>query len=195
MGGRLIYVGAGTSGRLAFSMRRNAHRLPTDPSRVVGLIAGGRQAVLDAVEGAEDDAEAGAGDITSLEIGRKDAVVGLAASGRTPYVMGALTRARELGAVTISLSCNSPAELSLVAEYPIEVPVGAEVISGSTRLKAGTAQKEVLNMFSTALMVRTGHTYGNLMVELAATNVKLRQRAIGLVCKIAEVDELAAGGP
>ncbi len=192
-GGRLIYVGAGTSGRLGVL---DASECPptfhTDPSRVVGIMAGGPRALVDAVEGAEDDSAAGAAAIRDLAVDPLDTVVGLAASGRTPFVMGALRQARALGAVTVSLSCTSPAELSVVAEHPIEVQVGAEVLRGSTRLKAGTAQKQVLNMISTALMVRVGRTYGNLMVEVSATNDKLRRRAVDLVVQIAEVDEHTA---
>ncbi|MET0695154.1 MAG: N-acetylmuramic acid 6-phosphate etherase [Propionibacteriaceae bacterium] len=192
-GGRLVYVGAGTSGRLGVL---DASECPptfhTDPSRVVGLIAGGPEAVLQAVEGAEDDVEAGAAAVQGLAVGRLDTVVGLAASGSTPYVRGALIEARRRGAVTVSLSCHSPAELSAFADFPIEVPVGPEIVRGSTRLKAGTAQKEVLNMISTTLMVRIGRTYGNLMVEVAATNDKLKSRAIDLVRTIAEVDQATA---
>jgi N-acetylmuramic acid 6-phosphate etherase len=192
-GGRLIYVGAGTSGRLAVL---DAAECPptfhTDPSRVVGLLAGGPRALVDAVEGAEDDAEAGAAALRELAPGPLDTVVGIAASGRTPYVRGALLAAGQAGAVTVSLSCVSPAELSPLADHPIEVAVGPEILSGSTRLKAGTAQKQVLNMFSTALMARSGRTYGNLMVKVAATNDKLRARALGLVQTIAQVDEASA---
>lgn len=189
-GGRLIYVGAGTSGRLGVL---DASECPptfhTDPSRVVGIMAGGPRALVDAVEGAEDDSAAGAAAIRELIVDSMDTVVGLAASGRTPFVKAALQQARQLGAVTVSLSCQSPAELSVVAEYPIEVQVGPEFLRGSTRLKAGTAQKQVLNMISTSLMIRIGRTYGNLMVEVSATNDKLRLRAIDLVVKIAEVDQ------
>lgn len=192
-GGRLIYVGAGTSGRLGVL---DAAECPptfhTDPSRVVGLIAGGRTALVDAVEGAEDDRDAGAADVAELAVGAGDVLVGLAASGRTPYVIGALDRAREAGALTIALSCNTDAELSAHADHPIEVDTGPEVITGSTRLKAGSAQKQVLNMISTALMVRSGRTYGNLMVDVQATNSKLRARATRLVALIAEVDQRQA---
>ncbi|WP_152360714.1 N-acetylmuramic acid 6-phosphate etherase [Microlunatus speluncae] len=188
-GGRLIYVGAGTSGRLGVL---DASECPptfhTDPTRVVGLIAGGRTALVDSIEGAEDDDAAGAADVAALELTPLDTVVGIAASGRTPYVRGALVRARERGAVTIALSCNSPAELSEFADHPIEAMPGPEVIAGSTRLNAGSVQKLVLNMISTILMVRTGRTYGNLMVDMQATNAKLRQRAIRLVSTIAQVD-------
>jgi len=192
-GGRLVYVGAGTSGRLGVL---DAAECPptfhTDPSRVVGLIAGGPTALVDAVEGAEDDAERGAADVAALGVGSDDFVVGIAASGRTPYVIGALDEANARGAVTASLSCNLGAVLSGHAGYPIELDTGPEVLTGSTRLKAGTAQKQVLNMISTALMVRSGRTYGNLMVDVHATNSKLRDRATRLVATIAEVDEVSA---
>lgn len=188
-GGRLIYVGAGTSGRLGVL---DASECPptfhTDPGRVVGVIAGGRTALVDSIEGAEDDSATGAADVTALGLTPADTVVGIAASGRTPYVRGALQAAKRAGAVTVSLSCNSPAELSEHADHPIEAPAGPEVVAGSTRLNAGSVQKLVLNMISTALMVRTGRTYGNLMVDMQATNAKLRQRAIRLVSTIAQVD-------
>lgn len=192
-GGRLLYVGAGTSGRLGVL---DAAECPptfhTDPSRVVGLIAGGPTALVDAVEGAEDNAELGAADLAGIGIGAGDVVVGIAASGRTPYVIGALDAASANGALTVSVSCNVDAELSQHATYPIELATGPEVLTGSTRLKAGTAQKQVLNMISTALMVRSGRTYGNLMVDVQATNSKLRARAARLVGTIAEVDERIA---
>ena len=192
-GGRLVYVGAGTSGRLGvLDAAECPPTFQTDPSRVVGLIAGGRNALVDSTEGAEDDPAAGARDIDAAGIEAADVVVGLAASGRTPYVLGAVTRSRELGALTIGLACNSPAELSTVAELGIEIPVGPEVLAGSTRLKAGSVEKQVLNMISTALMVRAGRTYGNLMVDMAATNGKLRERAARLVSLIAEVDQATA---
>ncbi|QDP97388.1 N-acetylmuramic acid 6-phosphate etherase [Microlunatus elymi] len=192
-GGRLIYVGAGTSGRLGvLDAAECPPTFQTDPERVVGMIAGGRTALVDAVEGAEDDTVAGARDIDAREVGPADVVVGLAASGRTPYVIGALDRSRALGALTVSLSCNPGAELSRHAAYAIEVDTGPEVLTGSTRLKAGSAQKQVLNMISTALMVRSGRTYGNLMVDVQATNAKLRMRATRLVSLIAETDEATA---
>ncbi|SDT30325.1 N-acetylmuramic acid 6-phosphate etherase [Microlunatus soli] len=194
-GGRLIYVGAGTSGRLGVL---DAAECPptfhTDPSRVVGLIAGGPTALVDAVEGAEDDTEQGAADLAALDVGGHDVVVGIAASGRTPYVIGALIEAKGRGALTVAVSCNVGAELSRHAAHPIELDTGPEVLTGSTRLKAGTAQKQVLNMISTALMVRSGRTYGNLMVDVHATNAKLRVRATRLVATIAEVDEPTALG-
>jgi len=192
-GGRLIYVGAGTSGRLGVL---DASECPptfhTDPDRVVGLIAGGPTALVTAVEGAEDDAARAAADLDAIGVGPVDIVVGLAASGRTPYVIGALDRARERGALAIGLSANTAAAISAHADHAIEVDTGPEVLTGSTRLKAGSAQKQVLNMISTALMVRSGRTYGNLMVDVQATNAKLRKRATRLVTLIGEVDEATA---
>lgn len=192
-GGRLVYAGAGTSGRLGVL---DASECPptfhTDPNRVVGLIAGGPSAMVTAVEGAEDDAARGARELDATGAGPGDIVVGIAASGRTPYVIGVLDRARELGALAISLSGNTGAVASGHADFAIEVDTGPEVLTGSTRLKAGSAQKQVLNMFSTALMVRSGRTYGNLMVDVQATNAKLRRRATRLVTLIGEVDEATA---
>lgn len=194
-GGRLVYVGAGTAGRLG---TLDASECPptfnTVPGQVSALIAGGPQALVTAVEGAEDDSSAGAAAIDAAQIGALDAVVGIAASGRTPYVIGALTRARQLGALTVGLSCHAQATLSRAVEFPIEVLVGPEVISGSTRLKSGTAQKLVLNMISTISMVRMGKTYGNLMIDVRATNHKLRDRARRIVQQItsASRDEAAA---
>src|SRR6187455_2827221 len=181
-GGRLIHVGTGTSGRLGVL---DASECPptfgVTPELVQGLIAGGPLAITDAVEGAEDDLEAGARAIADDSIGPSDAVVGVAASGRTPFVIGALREARARGALTVALSCNAQAPISREAELAIEVPVGPEILAGSTRLKAGTAQKLVLNMISTIAMVRLGKTWGNLMVDLRATNEKLRERAIRIV--------------
>jgi N-acetylmuramic acid 6-phosphate etherase len=192
-GGRLIYLGAGTSGRLGvLDAAECPPTFQTDPDRVIGLVAGGPRALVEAVEGAEDDTEAGASDVAGLDVDRRDTVVGLAASGRTPYVKGGLAKARSLGAVTIALSCNAAAELSEIAEFSVEVPVGPEVLAGSTRLKAGSAQKQVLNMISTTLMVRVGRTYGNLMVDMSASNDKLRERAVGMVSTIAGVDPQVA---
>lgn len=192
-GGRLLYVGAGTPGRLGVL---DASECPptfsTDPETVQGVIAGGPAAVRDAVEGAEDDTTAGAGIVDDRSITAADAVVGLTASGRTPYVLAAIEAARAAGALTVGLSCNAGAELSAVAELAIEVVVGPEIVSGSTRLKAGSAQKQVLNMISTVSMVRLGKTYGNLMVDVAATNAKLRVRARRLVEQIAVTDPQTA---
>lgn len=194
-GGRLLYVGAGTAGRLGIL---DASECPptfnTTPDQVSAVIAGGPSALVNAVEGAEDDPVAGAAAIDDRKIGPLDAVVGIAASGRTPFVIGALMRARELGALTVGLSCARGAALSDAVELPIEVLVGPEVVSGSTRLKSGTAQKLVLNMISTISMVRMGKTYGNLMIDVRATNHKLRERARRIVQQITSStrDEAAA---
>ncbi|SFG17095.1 N-acetylmuramic acid 6-phosphate etherase [Planifilum fulgidum] len=183
-GGRLIYVGAGTSGRLGVL---DASELPPtfglDPSRAIALMAGGREAVFQAKEGAEDDAEAGRRDLQGIRLEARDAVVGISASGRTPYVVGALRYAKEIGAKAISLSCNRGSRMSSVADVAIEVVTGPEVLTGSTRLKAGTAQKMVLNMLSTAAMVRLGKTYKNLMVDVKPTNEKLMDRARRILMK------------
>jgi N-acetylmuramic acid 6-phosphate etherase len=179
-GGRLIYVGAGTAGRLG--LLDAAECPPTfTTDKVVAVMAGGPDAFLVSREAVEDVASVGGGDIDAIGVTDTDAVVGLAASGRTPYTLGAVIRAAELGAVTIGVSCNPDAELSRHVDHPIEVVVGPEIIAGSTRLKGGTAQKTVLNMISTISMVRTGKTFGNLMVDLRATNQKLRDRARRIV--------------
>lgn len=192
-GGRIIYVGAGTSGRLGVL---DASECPptfnTTPDQVLGIIAGGDRALRWAMEGAEDDAEQGAADLLAVDVGPRDAVVGIASSGRTPYVVGALEYARSVGAMTIALGCNADAEISAAAEHGIEVVVGPEVLAGSTRLKSGTAQKLVLNMISTITMVRAGKVMGNRMVDLRASNEKLRIRAVRMVSELAEVDESAA---
>lgn len=194
-GGRLIYVGAGTSGRLGIL---DAVECPptfsTDPSRVVGLIAGGSQAFMRAVEGAEDSPQQGAQDLEAIGLGRDDAVVGIAASGRTPYVIGALDYARKTGAATIGFSCNAEAEQIEHADLNIITVTGPEVLSGSTRMKAGTATKMVLNMLSTGAMVRQGKAWSNLMVDVRATNHKLVLRARRIVqtvtgCSEAQADE------
>jgi N-acetylmuramic acid 6-phosphate etherase len=192
-GGRLVYVGAGTPGRIGVV---DASECPptfsTPPELVFAIMAGGAGAIVNPVEGAEDDAEAGASAIDEAGIGPLDTVIGIASSGRTPYVVAAVRRAGERGALTVGLSCNTGTLLSDVAAHGIEVEVGPEVLSGSTRLKSGTAQKLVLNMFSTIVMVRQGKVYGNLMVDLKATNHKLRERAIRMVQSIAGVDRDAA---
>ncbi|MGV8846535.1 N-acetylmuramic acid 6-phosphate etherase [Tessaracoccus sp.] len=189
-GGRIIYVGAGTSGRLGVL---DASECPptfnTRPEQVLGLIAGGDQALRSALEGAEDDAEQGAADLAAVDVGPLDSVVGIASSGRTPYVIGALRHAKSLGAMTVALSCNSGAEISDVAEHGIEVVVGPEVVAGSTRLRSGTAQKMVLNMITTITMVRAGKVMGNRMVDLRASNVKLQIRAVRMVAELAGVAE------
>ncbi|NUR85352.1 MAG: N-acetylmuramic acid 6-phosphate etherase [Nonomuraea sp.] len=189
-GGRLLYVGAGTSGRLAVL---DASECPptfgTDPSLVQGIIAGGPDALTRSVEGAEDDAPAGAAALAALETGELDSVVGISASGRAPFVLGALEEAARLGALTVALSCNADSPLSAAAEHGIEVVVGPEVVTGSTRLKAGTATKLVLNMISTIVMVRLGRTYGNKMIEMSAMNSKLARRAVRMVVDITGVAE------
>ncbi|RLU86961.1 N-acetylmuramic acid 6-phosphate etherase [Streptomyces griseocarneus] len=181
-GGRLVYAGAGTAGRLGVL---DASECPptfdTDPGQVVGLIAGGAPALVTAVEGAEDSAELAAGDLAALGIGPDDTVVGISASGRTPYALGAVTHARAAGALTIGLSCNAGSPLGAAADHAVEVVVGPELLTGSTRLKAGTAQKLVLNMLSTITMIRLGKTYGNLMVDVRASNEKLRARSRRIV--------------
>ncbi|MFF4614842.1 N-acetylmuramic acid 6-phosphate etherase [Nonomuraea jabiensis] len=188
-GGRLLYVGAGTSGRLAVL---DASECPptfgTDPSLVQGVIAGGPEALTRSVEGAEDDSEAGAAALKDLEVGPLDSVVGVSASGRAPFVLGALAEAASRGALTVGLSCNDGAPLSAAAEHAIEVVVGPEVVTGSTRLKAGTAQKLVLNMISTISMVKLGRTYGNKMIEMSAMNNKLAGRALRMVSDITGAD-------
>ncbi|UQA93614.1 N-acetylmuramic acid 6-phosphate etherase [Streptomyces halobius] len=181
-GGRLIYAGAGTAGRLGVL---DASECPptfnTDPSEVLGLIAGGPSALVTAVEGAEDSAALAAEDLASTGLTERDTVVGVSASGRTPYAIGAVEHARALGALTIGLSCNAGSALAAAAEHGIEVVVGPELLTGSTRLKAGTAQKLVLNMLSTITMIRLGKTYGNLMVDVRASNDKLRARSRRIV--------------
>ena len=181
-GGRLIYAGAGTSGRLGvLDAAECPPTFSTHPTMVVGLIAGGQQAMFQAVEGAEDDQERGAEEINALHPGLHDVVVGLAASGRTPWVIGAVRAAKQAGAHTASVCCNHDALISDEADLPVEIDAGPEVLTGSTRLKAGTAQKPVLNMISTATMVGLGKTYGNLMVDVSPSNEKLRQRAVSIV--------------
>ncbi len=181
-GGRLFYVGAGTSGRLA---ALDAAELPptfgTPPRLVQAVIAGGRRALTHAVEGAEDDRAQGARDLAARGLTRKDAVVGIAASGGTPYVLGALEFAKRKGAETIGLTSNPKTPITKVARIGIVTPTGPEVITGSTRMKAGTAQKLVLNMLSTAVMIRLGRVYDNWMIGVALTNRKLRARGLRIL--------------
>lgn len=177
-GGRLIYLGAGTSGRLG--VLDAAECVPTfgvSPDQVIGLIAGGKQAMTLAVEGAEDDLTLAKKDLSALKLNDKDVVVGIAASGRTPYVIGGLKYARDLGATTASIACNLDALISQYAEFAIEVDCGPEFLTGSTRLKAGTAQKMILNMLSTISMIGIGKVYHNLMVDVKPTNEKLVERS------------------
>ena len=192
-GGRLFYVGAGTSGRLG--MLDAAECVPTfsvSPELVQGLIAGGTDAMLRSIEGAEDDSEAGRRDLRKRGASSADVVCGIAASGRTPYVVGALQYAREIGADCIAIACNRASPIGAIADIAISVDVGAEVIAGSTRLKAGTAQKLILNMLSSASMIRLGKVYGNLMVDVKVSNAKLQARACALVMRLTGLDERAA---
>ncbi|WP_299036918.1 N-acetylmuramic acid 6-phosphate etherase [uncultured Pseudokineococcus sp.] len=188
-GGRMVYVGAGTPGRLAVV---DASELPptfgTDPDLVVAVMAGGPAAMAGAREGAEDDAEAGAADVRARGVGPDDVVVGITASGRTPYVLGAVDAARAAGAGTVGVSSNPGAALSARVDVAVEVDTGPEVVAGSTRLKAGTAQKLVLNQLSTAVMVRRGKTFGNLMVDVRVTNAKLAQRVQRMVAEATGAD-------
>ncbi|MCI3241334.1 MULTISPECIES: N-acetylmuramic acid 6-phosphate etherase [Streptomyces] len=181
-GGRLIYAGAGTAGRLGVL---DASECPptfnTDPDQVVGLIAGGPDAMVTSVEGAEDSAQLARDDLDGLRLIAADTVVGISASGRTPYAIAAVQHARARGALTVGLACNADSALAAAAEHGIEVVVGPELLTGSTRLKAGTAQKLVLNMLSTITMIRLGKTYGNLMVDVRASNEKLRARSRRIV--------------
>ena len=192
-GGRLIYVGAGTSGRLG--ILDAVECVPTfgsTPDMVQGLIAGGQKALFRAVEGAEDSLEMGGQDLQQRGLCRDDVVCGIAASGRTPYVIGALRFARSIQAQTIAISCNKKAPILELADIGIAVDVGPEVIAGSTRMKAGTAQKLILNMISTGTMITLGKVYRNLMVDLKVTNRKLADRAVRLVIQLAETDESTA---
>ncbi|MBQ7497806.1 MAG: N-acetylmuramic acid 6-phosphate etherase [Selenomonas sp.] len=201
-GGRLFYMGAGTSGRLGIL---DAVECPptygTDYEMVQGLIAGGATAIFRAKEGAEDDPQLGRADLEEAGFTAKDVLVGIAASGRTPYVKGGLIYAREQGAATIALACAEKAEIAELSDIALLPVTGPEVITGSTRLKAGTAQKMVLNMLSTGTMIKLGKVYGNLMVDVKATNEKLSERALSIVmaaadCKRKEAEEalMKAGG-
>lgn len=201
-GGRLIYVGAGTSGRLGIL---DASECPptfgSDPRQVVGLIAGGHRAILAAVENAEDNQQQAEQDLAELEFSAQDVLVGIAASGRTPYVLGAMAYANQLGATTVSVACNPDCQMEQLANIAICAVVGPEVVTGSSRMKAGTAQKLILNMLTTGAMIRIGKVYGNLMVDVEATNAKLVERQKNIVmaateCErdIAEQALLAADG-
>lgn len=181
-GGRLIYIGAGTSGRLGII---DASECPptfgTDPGLVVGIIAGGKEAMTEAIEGVEDDKQQGQADLANINLTEEDIVVGIAASGRTPYTIGALEYAKEIGALTVSVVCSKDSEMEKISDHTISAVVGPEVITGSTRMKAGTAQKLILNMLSTASMIKLGKVYGNLMVDVQMTNEKLHNRAVNIV--------------
>lgn len=194
-GGRLFYLGAGTSGRLGVL---DASECPptfgVDPGMVVGLIAGGDRALRSPAEGVEDDRDLGRRDLMDHHLGPADLVVGLAASGRTPYVLGALEYARGIGCTTAAIACNRDSAVGRAADIAIEVEVGPEVLTGSTRLKAGTAQKMILNMISTAAMVRLGKAYQNLMVDLVQSNEKLKNRAENIVMEATGVSRAEARG-
>ena len=187
-GGRLFYIGAGTSGRLGVL---DASECPptfgASPEMIQGIIAGGETALSHATETTEDDPSAGVRDLAARGFGSSDVLVGLAASGRTPYVLGAVAEAKRLGAVTVGISCTPDSELARVVQIPITPLVGPEVVAGSTRMKAGTAQKMVLNMLSTAAFIRLGYVYGNLMVNVQPKNAKLVDRARGIVARKAGV--------
>ena len=192
-GGRLVYSGAGTSGRLGVL---DASECPptfnADPEQVVGLIAGGDRALRHAIEGAEDSADLAVEDLRRLRLSARDVVVGIAASGTTPYVLAALDEARSVGAATIGLSCNRDAPIAAHADISIAVLTGPEVLAGSTRMKAGTATKMVLNILTTATMVRLGKTYGNLMVDMRASNEKLVGRSLRILQALTGLDLVAA---
>ncbi|GAA1711098.1 N-acetylmuramic acid 6-phosphate etherase [Propioniferax innocua] len=192
-GGRLIYTGAGTSGRLGvLDAAECVPTFGTSPEQVVGLIAGGPEAMFRAIEGAEDSPTQGAQDLADIDVDQRDTVVGIAASGRTPYVLGALEHARSVGASTVAVSCNPDSAIGRLAQIAIEVDNGPEVLTGSTRMKAGTSQKIILNMLSTAAMVRLGKVYGNLMVDVVPTNAKLRERAVRIVTEATQCSDADA---
>ncbi len=192
-GGRLIYVGAGTSGRLGVL---DASECPptfgVSPEMVVGIIAGGKPALTKAVEGAEDDREQGAADLRAVNPTALDFVMGIATSGRTPYVLGAIDEARRVGAYTAGIACNRPSLLGEAVDLDIAPLVGPEILAGSTRLKAGTATKLILNMITTGAMIRLGKSYGNRMIDLQPTNVKLKLRSCRILREIAGIDEKQA---
>lgn len=192
-GGRLIYIGAGTSGRLGVL---DASECPptfgAPKEQVVGIIAGGKGAMTEAIEGAEDDVEQGKQDVVDINLNENDVLVGIAASGRTPYVIGALEYANDINVPTVAIACTKDSEIGKVAKIAIEAVPGPEVLTGSTRLKAGTAQKMVLNMLSTISMVGIGKAYKNLMVDVQPTNEKLVSRAKGIVMKATDVTEEVA---
>ncbi|WGE63042.1 N-acetylmuramic acid 6-phosphate etherase [Actinobacillus equuli subsp. haemolyticus] len=192
-GGRLVYIGAGTSGRLGVL---DASECPptygVSPEMVVGIIAGGERALRHPIEGAEDNTEQGKADLQAVNFSQKDVLVGIAASGRTPYVIGALEYAKSLGATTVSIASNPNSAMAQIAEIAIDTVVGPEVLTGSSRMKSGTAQKLVLNMLTTASMVMIGKCYSNLMVDVQASNEKLKARAIKIVMEATECDRTVA---
>ena len=192
-GGRLVYVGAGTSGRLGVL---DASECPptygVKPEMVVGLIAGGDHALRHPIEGAEDNVQQGQADLEEIDFSARDVLVGIAASGRTPYVLGALNYAKQLGATTVSIASNPKSKMAEVADIAIETVVGPEVLTGSSRMKSGTVQKLVLNMLTTASMVLIGKCYQNLMVDVQASNEKLKARALKIVMEATECDNETA---
>ncbi|AUT43096.1 N-acetylmuramic acid 6-phosphate etherase [Aeromonas caviae] len=192
-GGRLVYIGAGTSGRLGIL---DASECPptygVSAEQVIGLIAGGHKAILQAVENAEDDAELGARDLKNIQFCANDVLVGIAASGRTPYVLGAMAHASAVGATVCSISCNPGSPLARAADISMVAVVGPEIVTGSSRMKAGTAQKLILNMLSTGAMIRTGKVYGNLMVDVEATNAKLVERQKRIVMEATDCERAVA---
>lgn len=192
-GGRLIYIGAGTSGRLGILDAAECPPTFSVPAnQVVALIAGGNKAIQQAVEGAEDSPELAEEELAAIHFSRNDILVGIAASGRTPYVLGALAYGRKLGATTVAISCNASGPILAAADIAICAEVGPEILTGSTRMKAGTAQKMLLNMLSTAAMVRSGKVYQNLMVDLHASNQKLQARAVRIVMQATDCDSVTA---
>lgn len=184
LGGRLIYIGAGTSGRIATLDASEVFPTFGVKDRVLAVMAGGQDALVNPSEGAEDDFEMGRKAIKDLNLTEIDSLVGVASSGTTPFVLGAVLEANSVNATTVGIACNTGNELSETVDFPIEAVVGPELIAGSTRLKAGTAQKMILNMISTITMIKAGKTYGNLMVDVVPSNKKLRQRAINIVSEI-----------
>jgi N-acetylmuramic acid 6-phosphate etherase len=192
-GGRLIYVGAGTSGRLGvLDAAECPPTFSSPPEMVVGVIAGGNAALTRAIEGAEDNKDQGAADLGAMNINDRDLVLGIATSGRTPYVLGAVEKAKQLGAFTVGVVCNKPSLLGAIVDLEIAPLVGPEVIAGSTRLKAGTATKLILNMITTGAMIRIGKTIGNRMIDFQPTNEKLRIRARRVMRELTGVDDRRA---
>lgn len=192
-GGRLIYCGAGTSGRLgALDAIELTPTYSVSPERAFGILAGGKKAMYQAIEGAEDSKELAIEDLTQHQLTARDVVIAIAASGRTPYAVSAIEYGKKVGALTISVTCNNQSPMNQLAEIGIAPIVGPEVITGSTRMKAGSAQKMVLNMFSTGIMVKVGNIYQNLMVNVQPTNEKLIQRATNIIKEAAEIDEARA---
>ncbi|EGP5230036.1 N-acetylmuramic acid 6-phosphate etherase [Enterococcus faecium] len=192
-GGRLIYIGAGTSGRLgALDAIELTPTYGVPPERAFGILAGGTEAMYTAIEGAEDSEELAVSDLEKVKLDKADTLIAIAASGRTPYALSALTYGNKVGALTISITCTAHNVMSQEAQVAIEAVVGPEVVTGSTRMKAGTAQKMILNMLSTGIMIKSGKVYQNLMVNVQATNHKLMERSISILTQALEIDKLTA---